>query len=699
MSQNGNQINNSHPNLFGWLLSGLVAIQIGGLFLPVQFSWGFNYWQLFPLPISLVILILALIMVQPLGFRQLSHAVERLVSNLSKAIGRQNRTFVFLIVSLILLALFYFFRSRAYIYGDGFLVLEVVETPFEYWPLSEYFMKPLSMLSLRAIVYYLQPVLQISPVIIVGVINALAGVAGFWAILHLARSLTEDPVERLLLLFGSLAGGGVIMFFGYMEYYPWAISLMLWSLSLSVGYLKGNHRLWPAWLIAIIATGFHFFTSPAIIAAALAAWINPHHKNKSPRPVPWGKINLSLIALSILAAAGFQLLKIQGPILSPWPITDHNYWVLNPNHLLDIFNELILVAPIGLVGLTLFISRKVKATAVKPTTNLLFTISLFIFLLTFWINPELGAVRDWDLLSFFSIPFSLWGILYWLRSSETKASSSLVPLLVISLIYIVPNLYEKNHPDIAVNRLDNILWLDPHYQTDYRQAYNAYHLATALISDMDLKEPSLRYLRRAAAAENSSARTDATLAYTYYHLDQTDSAFVYFNRALSKDPGNEEYVNVMAQYELDHQNYDKALAITRQGVEVNPGSDRINDLMALVYANLKEYDSALIYGRRATELTPDNWQFEMQLGRIHGLMLQFDSAYQHVTQALKLAGPDKFKKRDYLAFFACSIATGRLEQAHRAIQIIERLQPKAVEENRSLRETYQRALNSQDQNQ
>ena len=678
----------------GWFFAVIVLIQFAGLFIPPQWSWGFNFWRLFPLGVSIAALGFALLVMTPLSPGRGVNGISNVLRPVTHGIGRWNRALVVSIVSLLLLAIFYLLRSRAHVYGDGYLVIEVASTPIKYWPLSEYFMKPLSLFLFRFWTALLSPARDTSPAYIISALDAGAGVVAFWALYRLSRLLVTGVGRQWFLLLGSLASGSVALFFGYIEYYTWPVSLVLWSLAFSIGYLKHQNRLWLAFLTAIIAVGFHFFALPVLALTVIVWWISPDEHGTAVRRFSFLIANLTLIILSVVSAAIYQLSDLQGTVLAVWPEAGHSYWALSLSHLLDMLNEILLVAPLGLLALVLTAFVRRRSEKIDYAGNSLLSVSLFLFLLTFWINPELGAARDWDLLSFFGLPFSMWGAYALLKRLPERVETPglLVQVLVLSLILVVPNVYEKSNLSVATDRLDDVLWQDSHYQEDHRQANNSRQWAGTLMRHVGSTRKAIRYLKRSAEASATSPEKYASLATAYDRIGVDDSAYFYYRKAIDLDPGNEKLLMILIEYEQKDNRPDRLLVVARRAVEVNPESSENHYILSFVYARIGMPDSALVQARLADSLKPDSKRIIMQLGIIYGIMDRPDSAYYYISRALEIAGPQHFNKRDYMALIASAIKTGRFDEARLALQAIERLQPNAVDENNSLRKTLDEAI-------
>ena len=678
----------------GWLFAAVVLIQFAGLLIPPPLGWGFNFWRLFPFEAAASVLGFSFFVMTPVVH---TGRVLEAGQAPSAAMGKFEHLNGFLLASafsLLMIAAFYILRSRAHVYGDGFLAIEVASTPMEYWPFGGYFMKPLSMLLYRLSALALSPGLGISLVHMLSLLSAIAGVIAFWALYKLSRLMVTGTGRQWFLVLGSLIGGGTVLFFGYIEYYPPAVSLALLSLAFTIGYLRHKNRLWPALLTGIIATGLHLFALPALAISIVAWWVSPNRHGEFRRRFSFKRANLTLIVLSVVGAIMFQISGLEGPILAVWPNASHGYWAFGLSHLLDIANEIVLVAPMGLIGLVMAGLGREKPNNIGLQENMLISVSLFFFLLAFWINPELGAARDWDLLSFFGIPFSMWGAYSLIKNlpEYARIQGLLIQASVLCLVVLAPNIYEKNDLAIAAERLDNILWEDPHYQSDYRDAYNSYQWSGTLIRHVGEPERAIRHLMRSAQSGRPSSARYAALATAYNRAGVSDSAYLYYREALDLDPGNERILKVLADFELRAKRFDRLQMLAGRAVKANPGSGENHYLLSFAYSRRGKLDSALAQARVANTLRPNSKPILVQLGTAHGMMNQHDSAYYYISRAFEIAGPQNFRKSDYYALFSGALNTGRLQQARLALTAIERLQPKEVNENNYLHKLLREAI-------
>ena len=666
-----------------------------GSYLPPHWSWGFDYWRLVPSGLALVVLCLAFTTLLPGVREKLSAALEPLFTSISRSAKKLNRTLLVTGVSILLFLLFMIFRSQAHVYGDGFLVLDITTNPYEQYPFSEYYMKPLVILFYRAMYALLAGLMDVEPVKLMAAISAVGGVLGFWSLYSTCRMLTSRAVERWFVLLCALSGGGVILFFGYIENYTWPVALSLWTVTFTIGHAKGKNGIWPALLAGAVGTGFHIFVLPFLAVAVLTWWAVPRHQRSA--PIPFARINTGAVILSALIVLAVQIFTVESVFVRLWPTADNGYWVLGASNLLDMLNESILIAPIGVVVVVMLLLKLSGRGKRSLEENLLISFVVFSFLVSFWINPELGAARDWDLLSFYGFPLSLWAGLHVTARNENlfRTATPLVPVAAVVLLALIPNLAEKNSLETAATRLDRVLWHDPHYSADYGQGYNASMWAGTLVNNVgDFVLPT-RYLVRAARAEGAPERVFAALGAIYARRGVSDSACAYYSRALEmKPPENDELLNVLVSFEIELGRYDQALIHARQSVQINPGRAENYRRLGLVLTRLDRFEEALGPYRQAWQMEPEEFSRWLNLGMVHGRLEDYDSAHYYLTHALELAGAEAFKPADYYALFSCSVAIGEFEDARLSVDALERMGAGTAEEIGYLRTVLEQAIDS-----
>ena len=258
-----------------------LIIHMAGAVFPGYNTWGFNYWALFDLRLSLSILLLScLLMIPPISanirkiFGLIFTKPIRLLKNLNPCFSR-------LFVSIALLCLFFFLRSRAHIYGDGYLILSFFSPGGDTTIGGQHYLQLLSIFFYRLTLPLLTNLTGLTIEESFGLINALGGVVGFWALYGIARRLTSDSHRRAFLLGAALTSGATVMFFGYIETYIWALASGLWSLYFALGYVRNKNGFSPLIICATLAFFLHVITLPYLTTALIAMLLC---REKSGRP-------------------------------------------------------------------------------------------------------------------------------------------------------------------------------------------------------------------------------------------------------------------------------------------------------------------------------------------------------------------------------------------------------------------------------
>jgi tetratricopeptide (TPR) repeat protein len=381
-------------------------------------------------------------------------------------------------------------------------------------------------------------------------------------------------------------------------------------------------------------------TIPFLSATVIAWWLKAKGAGKAPPKVPLRRLIWGSALASPMVAFVFQVTDLPDVIVPLWPVPGNSYWFLSTAHLMDIANLCLLLAPLGAGVWLLFRFRGSRNRTISSAEQLLITVSLWTFLVSFWVNPTLGAPRDWDLLSFFGFPLSLWGIYSLCLASTSKLwlYRCLISAFVVVFVTAVPNLLEKNDLDKAAMRLDDILWKDAHYQDDYYQAARCLSWAHILWENAEDQEGAMKYYRRLVNAQPTSYKVWSTLGERHFIRGNRDSAYVHLRRAMALE-ANDAY---------------------------------LLSLMGTVEVTLGRNDDALAHFRKAYTIEPASRKHSIQLGMFHGLRDAHDSAFHYLKQGLSLPEGDSEKPIVYRSLFNSALAVGQFAVADRALQELAR---------------------------
>ena len=616
------------------LLGALVLVHLVGAFLPVTIAWGFNYWNLAPRLMAAGLLLAALGLLVPTVSEKVSQWFGFLVSKVAAFLKNKNRYPTGLLGLAVAFALFYIFRSEAHVYGDGFTRLEGYAVKDGSIIYDKLFLEVGSIILPHYIYRLLDNLFGFSPEHVYALVTSLGGVVGVWALYAVSRLLAEKNIERWFIFLGTLTSGAVILFFGYIENYTWSTAMALWTLFWALKYVQGKSRFWPVLIFSLASVFFHLVTTPILAMALLTPAVRGAVKKKQPlRPLVW-KTGLIGVVGSFGVVLAFQYSGLPMVFTPLWPAENIPYWFLSSAHLVDFINQIILVAPLGgIVALMIITSTKYRIKAVTPEGAVISIATAATLIASFWVDPEIGAIRDWDLISMFGFPFSLWGAYTIIKM---KAASGVKPAWLLSLVVlfavtIVPNLAEKNNLAVAVDRVDTNLWSDSHYQLDYKKANRCVSWGYILYINTGERERAVKYFLRNLKINPDSYRALSNLGEIYYDRQKYDSANIYLKRALALEPDNTRFLDKLAHTELVLGKREKSLEYLLQAERTDSTDSDVQTNLGMVYSQLGHFNEALESFQRAYRLAPGIYKNVLNLALAFNNLQMPDSAAYYLN--------------------------------------------------------------------
>lgn len=279
--------------------------------------------------------------------------------------------------------------------GDGYTLLSLYGDPhnnfIRQWP------EPLAVPLVRT----LQALLGVGATLrIFQSLSILSGIASVAAILTLAGELSEFGKTRFTIGATLLTSGAMLLFFGYVEYYPLAWALTLWYVVSCVRFFHGRTAWWLPCLLFFFAAGMHL--QVLILLPGLTYLLTRHFAPRYTKLLTKRSLwpALTLIALVILlTVAALNLQSTTYPLfLRPFvgQPSDPAFAFFSIRHLIGLLNVAQLVFP-GLLLLLCLLSLKKRIDNPVDTFLRLSTYGSLLFLLG--VDTMLGPAKDWDLLS------------------------------------------------------------------------------------------------------------------------------------------------------------------------------------------------------------------------------------------------------------------------------------------------------------
>lgn len=391
------------------VVSGL-SIAVASFF-PDTRLWGLNHLAFYSPPIRSVVLVLMALAWVPAARIRVSRMVDvgydRLMS------GHRAVPLAGGVAALISFILFYVFRARTRLLGDGELVMRYVELQLEKnlsgtGHLADIFARE-SIAPGTSVLYLVAgraaSAFGASPMTGLIVLNAFLGALYVFGVVYFVWKLrTSPPVAFFTTLF-LVTTGAMVLFFGYIENYTTLYLLGSLFVFTAILSLTSRMRVWVPILLFVltcVANVQGILLAPALIYIVAS-------RLRGGGEVP-RQVTIIVLILTVLATVGARLSPL-GRFFLPAVSTPDVPGVFSAAHMVNVVNELFLLLPmIPFIATISFIGRGVRGDAVPGGKHTMIRTGFVVLLLAplalflFFFNPELGMARDWDLYAMLTLP-------------------------------------------------------------------------------------------------------------------------------------------------------------------------------------------------------------------------------------------------------------------------------------------------------
>jgi len=658
-----------------FIITALLLL-IGSL-IPVYATWGFNIWGGHSPSFTLPLLLFSIILILSAAFKPIAIFYKNITQKLISIIERIPNLLSFTIISIGMLCIFLLFRSQAMVYGDGYLILQYLSQDVTADITGKNLLQFSSIMINRLLISGLTGMFDITNDFALAIVNSIGGLVGFWGLYCIAGKLAEDKATKYLIFFSALTSGATLLFFGYIENYTWLLSLSLWTFYFALGYMHDNNGILPMLLSCLLTILWHAIAAYLIIIVILAVLLKKSKQENKLFNIPNNYLMLiagAVLFIFILIIQASNLLQIFVPI---WPIAGNNYWFLSPGHIIDMINLLLMIAPLGIIFIiTSLFDKRSKIETKEKTATLLSWFAFLTFMIVFWVDPELGAPRDWDLLAIAGFPVSLWGAYRFtkLSISTNKNLFLIVPVIIVMLLHLSPHIYEKHDSNLAVKRLDNLLWNSPHYQTDYDKGFRCLSWGMTLGKLLNEYEISKKYFYRSLEADPTYASAYFNLGQTYNFQHKTDSSEYFFEQAARLEPDNKIYMLKLADAKQKQKKFDEALHCLDICARLDPNNPSIFTTKGMILYGLGDIVNAVEQFHVAYRINPNGFEENYNLGSLNYATKLFEEAYPLLIKANQI-DPNYNDAYEYL--IPVMLALGKDTEAAKTLQRYKSINPNA----------------------
>lgn len=489
---------------------------------PSVWTWGVDYWSVLPVWGQFVMLATIVVAVVPGNAARLAALVP----------ARAWQHWTTWAGAVAALALFMIFRSKGFSYGDAYSFREYF-LGGEFPSLSG----NLALMSGDLAVHWLTHRALVMPLggtieITYSLLSALAGVASLAAIVVIAKQIyPKDRGSRWTLIAAAWTSGMALIWFGHVEAYSLVGAGLLWSIAM----LVRGRTVW-AWGFWALACAFHLLAVAFLPVLVLTQWGNRLLDGLSLK-----KLMLLLLAGFVgwgVAASAFGLVK-PGIFVTIINTDKSSYSAFSIAHLADTLNLLLFVAPVGLLGLLTLLKQgsTPRTNSERASIIALGLASASLWYFAFWVDPLIGAFRDWDLIGAFGIPLSLLGAILLLPRSAPQSATRphWIILTAFAIVHTGGFVLTVQDELKAMDRVDRLVREDVHYSRDFHKGERLMSWAFLLAETPGRKPAAIVHLSNRSQWEPRDLKSWANLGSLYWQLGHYDSAATAFEKALKLD--------------------------------------------------------------------------------------------------------------------------------------------------------------------
>jgi tetratricopeptide (TPR) repeat protein len=640
----------------------LVIIHCITSFFPHIRVWGVNQLAYFPLYIRVILAVISFSIFIPQVNRGIRAIAKKLFLFFSEKISKHKPYLWYAVFSLIGMVLFWIFRSRTYFLGDGSNYVSNLNTGVKTLIWSELLESILHVQLYRFLNLYFSADGQLA----YQIASIVAGAIFVFLVFLFSEYLGRDLFEKVFVFTILVIMGSVELFFGYVEHYSYVLIATLSYLLFSLKWIENRGKIVIPVLLFLLSVVFHFssfFLLPSLVYLLLLTG----SRGITPKKVLiiGGGAFLALLLVSIYVYTSKPLIIRIFVLPFEGKFTTSGYTSFSFAHLLDILNELLLLAPAGVILILVTLLVAFKKTEVKsPRIFFLLLVAGFGFIYHFTFDPLLGAGRDWDMFAITSAGYSILGICLFLKANANPKSFKYASVILVwtSFVSLIPWVALNINETKSVQRFRDLLELDPQksrsgrfflmnyfekegmineaQKEDLRQKelFPAYFLALEARKyyDQGMPDTALVMLRKAVELDPFFSEIHYHLARILYLQGNLDSAEIEYKLALKLKPEHIGAYVDLAQIYVQRQLWDKALKQYNMVLKFRVELPGVYNNIGGIYLRKNRIDEAIEYFKKALKLQDDYVLSHFGLGRAFSRRGQMDEAIREFEKAIQL---------------------------------------------------------------
>jgi hypothetical protein len=467
--------------------------------------------------------------------------------------------------------------------------------------------------------------------------------------LLLADAVGRNRRERNILRLFLLTVGTVELFCGYVENYAPLTLAVLAYLYVAWRYLDNRVSLIAPGMVWGLAFTLHFSALvffPSLVFLYFMEW-----RRNALSPGFFLRLAITpVLVFAIFSLIGFDpgaAFRHQGvssqlvPLWTPEPFY-RPHTLLSSVHLLDVMNQHLLIAPMGLVLITatLFTVRSRRHT---PHFILLSAAAVFYILFASLLNPLIGAFRDWDLLSPMAVPIALLSAYLLTRCTEAATQARLGWVVaVVTLFHLIPWLWVNADADRSLARSAVILKDGARLSVFVRGEGN--DQLRNLYERIGKKREALE---AAKVALNAQPRRSWLLSNAFRlteEVEGSEKAELFLKSLIARDPDFDFSRFRLAYLYFQKNDLNNAISEYRQVVRINPNFAEAHNNLGVALEKKGDTDSAIRAYRQAIKANAGFVNVYYSLGAVLASKRDSIGAIQEYRNYIRLSTDEHWKK-------------------------------------------------------
>jgi hypothetical protein len=595
--------------------AGCAAVILMHLFasiFPESRLWGLNYFFYFRPSVRYALPLMGLLFLVPPVNRAVMDFIKGFLKRPKDRPSKTSRYLRYVLGSLLCVPIFWLFRGKTHILGDGALRATEIEKGIGLTPTE-----PLDVFVHSQAYQLFHSWWNWDGFTTYAFLSCLAGAIFVFFALLLSREIGQIKKGNLL-VFGIVATtGGIQLFFGYVESYSFLYASIMAYLFFCVRYLKGQCSFAGPCIVYLISSSLHvsgFFLLPSLIYLFMLK----NKKNIKQSQTGFDALGLAFLFITLfLSITEIWLLRsmalsnekvpLTHYLIAPLGRTEVPYTLFSVSHLLDILNEQLLIFPLGVaVWAAVLLFWRRGAVKTDKMSRFFASVALSFSAFAVLVDPKLGYARDWDLFAATGIGFTVWGAYLLVRLFKSEGLKNLnyaFSVLVISgLLCVIPWVLVNSSAEKSVRRFEDLLRLDKERSgygreilARYYQRTNQYRLA---IKQYEMAEEIQRHCRH--------LHERATL---HYMLGEHSQALEAVTQALEMDSSHVETYNSKGVILQAMGSYQEAEQAFKRGLELDPNAYHVQGNLGRLYAKMERYQEAVEHLEMYLKLAPRDQKY------------------------------------------------------------------------------------------